>query len=236
MPIDFTPYFAKYEALVTMADGVFEKIKREYPQTVTCKEGCSDCCHALFDLTLIEAIYLNYHFNKKFKGVKRLNLIDKASSIDRKIYKIKKNAHREYVDGKNDAEILTQMAAERVRCPLLNEEDRCDLYEHRPITCRIYGIPTASGGMSHTCGRSAFEEGKPYPTINMDVIYKQLYGISAELVRDIKSRYTKMADMLVPVSMAMITDYDDDYMGLVVKEEENDAETTAAGKIRKPRM
>ena len=236
MPIDFTPYFAKYEALVTMADGVFDKIKEEYAQNVTCKEGCADCCHALFDLTLIEAVYLNYQFNRKFEGTKKLALIDTTNRIDRKIYKIKKDAHRLHMNGKDDAEILTKMAAEHVRCPLLNEADRCELYEYRPITCRIYGIPTSSGGMSHICGRSGFEEGKPYPTINIDVLHKQLYNISAELVRDIKSRYAKMADMLVPVSMALITDYDDYYMGLAVKEEENDVETKATGKSKKSRM
>ena len=54
--------------------------------------------------------------------------------------------------------------------------------------------------------------------MNMDVIYKQLYAISEALVSAIKTRHIKMADMLVPVSMAMLTDYDEAYFGLLDQE------------------
>ncbi|MEJ2221341.1 MAG: hypothetical protein P8X80_11045 [Desulfobacterales bacterium] len=50
--------------------------------------------------------------------------------------------------------------------------------------------------------------------MNLDAVYNQLQQISAELIRDLKSRYLKLADMLVPVSMALLTTYDDDYLGV----------------------
>jgi hypothetical protein len=34
------------------------------------------------------------------------------------------------------------------------------------------------------------------------------------LIRDIKSRYIKLADILVPLSTALITEYDEIYFGL----------------------
>ncbi len=235
MPVDFKPYFAKYEAIVTMADGIFEKVKKEYPREVKCREGCADCCHALFDLTLIEAVYLNYHFNRNFDSDTRTKMVENANRIDRQIFKIKNEAFQLHKKGKNEVDILGFTATQRARCPLLNEADQCDLYEHRPITCRIYGIPISSKGMSHICGRSGFEKGQSYPTINIDTIYKYLYDLSAELIADIKSRYVKMADLLVPVSHAMITDYDDYYLGLLEKEAEKDPESAASGKKGKRR-
>jgi Fe-S-cluster containining protein len=234
MPVDFTPYFAKYEAIVSITDGIFDQIKKEYPEEVKCKEGCCDCCHALFDLTLIEALYINYHFNQTFDGETRARMIEDASRIDRQIFKIKNEAFQLHKKGKNEVDILAFTATQRVRCPLLNDNERCDLYEHRPITCRIYGVPISSNGMSHICGRSGFKKGRPYPTINMDTIYKNLYKLSAELVSDIKSRYIKMADLLVPLSNAIITDYDDYYLGLKVKEE-NDPEAPALKKRKNRR-
>ena len=63
MKIDFTPFFRKYERLVAMADDAFERVRKEYPSCVKCKIACDDCCYALFDLSLIEAIYVNYHFH-----------------------------------------------------------------------------------------------------------------------------------------------------------------------------
>ena len=214
MKIDFRPYFEKYREIVRQADELFKRVQKEHPECVTCKIKCSDCCHALFDLTLIEAIYINYQVKKNIKGKAKSRLIEKANLADRKTHVIKRRAYKHKKAGKDETEILMDIAAERVRCPFLNEDDLCDFYEYRPITCRLYGIPTSIGGRSHTCGKSGFVEGKPYPAVNLDVIHKKLYEISNELVRDIKTKYVKMADMLVPLSMAILTDFDEEYLGV----------------------
>ena len=214
MDFDFTPYFKKYEALVEKSDDAFEKVRSAYAECVKCEEKCADCCHAIFDLTLIEALYINYKFNEKKKGSEKTALLEKANQADRLVHKIKQKAHRDLQAGKSEDEILAGLAQERVRCPLLNEAELCDLYDHRPLTCRFYGIPTAIAGEGHTCGKSAFEKGKPYPTVNLDGVNSQLQKISMELIRDLKSRYVKLSDMLVPLSMALLTVYDDEYLGV----------------------
>jgi len=214
MDIDFTPYFIKYESLVAIADGIFAKMKKEYPQAVTCGLGCADCCYALFDLSLIEAIYINHRFHRTFSGAQKERLIERAGIADRAVYKLKRQAFKALQKGKSESDIFEQIAEKRIRCPLLNEDNLCAMYEHRPITCRIYGIPTSIGGKSHTCGISGFMEGQPYPTIQIDVIHNELYTISSELVRAIRSRHLKMADILVPLSMAILTDYDESYLGI----------------------
>ena len=215
MKIDLKPFFEKYKAFLVLADELFAKTQQEFPECIKCEIKCADCCHALFDLTLIEAMYINHRFNEKFEGKRKEAIIEKANRADRKTYMIKRKAYKDQEAGKNDVEILMEIAAERVRCPLLNEDDMCDLYEDRPITCRLYGMPTSTGGISHTCGKSGFSEGKPYPTANLDIIQKKLYEISAEFVSNIKTRHLKMADMLVPLSMAILTEYDVKYLGLV---------------------
>jgi Fe-S-cluster containining protein len=214
MKIDFRPHFEKYQTIVKQADELFERVQKEHPECVTCKIKCADCCHALFDLTLIEAIYINYQFKKIIQGKEKRSIIEKANRADRKTHIIKKRAYDSKKAGKEETEILMDIAAERVRCPLLNDDEQCDLYEYRPITCRLYGIPTSIGGRSHTCGKSGFVEGKPYPAVNLDAIQKRLYDISHEFVREIKTKYVKMADMLVPLSMAILTDFDEEYLGI----------------------
>ncbi len=217
MDFDFTPYFKKYEELVEKSDDAFEKVRSAYAECVKCEEKCADCCYALFDLTLIEALYINHKFNEKMKGPEKTELLEKANKADRIVHKIKQKAHRDFQAGKSEDEILAGLAEQRVRCPLLNEAELCDLYDHRPLTCRFYGIPTAIAGQAHTCGKSAFEKGKPYPTVNLDGVNSQLQQISMELIRDLKSKYVKLSDMLVPLSMALITLYDDDYLGVGVE-------------------
>jgi Fe-S-cluster containining protein len=214
MNFDFAPYFKKYEELVAKSDEAFERVRTAYAECVKCEEACADCCHALFDLTLIEALYINYKFNEKIESSEKAELLEKANRADRRVHKLKQKAHRDLQAGKSEEEILAGLAQERVRCPLLNEAELCDLYDNRPLTCRFYGIPTAIAGAGHTCGKSAFEKGEQYPTVNLDVVNSQLQRISMELIRDLKSRYAKLSDLLVPLSMALLTIYDDVYLGV----------------------
>ena len=232
MDFDFTPYFKRYEALLQVADQLFEKVAKEHPECVKCDIGCSDCCHALFDLTLIEALYLNHKFNERYSGPEKEKLLENANSADRKVARIKRDAYRSLKEGAGEVEVLEGLAEKRVRCPLLDDKDLCIMYESRPLTCRFYGVPTAIGGRGHTCGISAFERGKSYPTVHLDKVHEQLQQISAELVRDLGSNYVKLIDLLVPVSMALITIYDEYYLGVKQQPEERLPRKKRRGKRR----
>jgi Fe-S-cluster containining protein len=216
--LNFDLFFKRYEAVVSMADNAFEKVRESHSECIKCKIHCSDCCHALFDLTLIEALYINHKANELFRDDKKSRLEEKADIADRAVFKLKKKAYKEFEGGKSEDEILKDMATKRLRCPLLNEEDKCDLYQFRPITCRLYGIPLSIGGKGHTCGVSGFQEGKEYPTVNMDIIQSRLYEISDAFVKSIGSKYAKLSEMLVPVSMAILNKYDKEYLGIPDKE------------------
>jgi Fe-S-cluster containining protein len=227
MNVELRPFFKRYEALARVAEETFEKIQMQFPACVTCKIACADCCHALFDLSLIEAIYINYHFHQSFQGEQKEKRLQIANTIDRKTYKLKRKAYKSLESGRDESKILFEMAEQRIRCPLLNDALTCDLYDYRPITCRLYGVPTAIGGKSHTCGLTKFEKGKSYPTVNIDVLQKKLYELSEELVRAIGSKYTRMAELLVPLSMALLTDYNDEYLGIDDGKSREDPLTTA---------
>ena len=105
MDIDFTSFFKQYEEILLMADKVFDRVKNENSECVKCKTKCSDCCNALFDLYLIEALYINDKFNKKFKGSERERLIERSNIADRTIYKLKRKAHKALESGKDENEI-----------------------------------------------------------------------------------------------------------------------------------
>ena len=112
MDFDFTPYFKKYEELVGAAEEAFKRVKNDHADCVHCKVGCADCCHAVFDLTLIEALYINHKFKAAFTGEKLELLLERANRSDRKAHKIKKRAHKLLKEGHKDEEILEQIAAE----------------------------------------------------------------------------------------------------------------------------
>ncbi|MBW1643427.1 MAG: YkgJ family cysteine cluster protein [Deltaproteobacteria bacterium] len=228
MDIDLKSFLDRYEKVSAQSDAAFKHVSEAHPELVRCKKGCSDCCYALFDLTLIEALYINYQFNEKMSGNEKTRLIEEANRIDRATYRVKRKAFKDVSGGKNEVEVLMELAKERMRCPLLNKEDLCLLYENRPITCRVYGIPTSSGGMGHTCGLSGFSEGAEYPTVNLDAIQKQLLQITSDFLTKIKSKNIKMVDMLIPLSMAIITEFDEVFLGL-----KEDQEVESEKKVRR---
>jgi Fe-S-cluster containining protein len=222
--MNFEPYFKQYEMVVRQVESAFTTVKEAYEDCVQCKIGCSDCCYALFDLSLIEALYIKSKFDERFAGEERERLLERANKADRRIHKIKRSAYQAHKNGKSEQEVLADIATQRVRCPLLNDKEQCDLYAARPITCRLYGAPTVIGGKGHTCGLSAFEPGKSYPTVKLDEIFKRLYDLSFAFAQDIQSRYPGLADVLVPVSMALLTDYTMEYLGVQGDRDENEGE------------
>ncbi len=219
----FKPFFEQYEALSASVERAFESVKNQFPDCVKCKPLCSDCCHAVFDLTLIEALYINERFRDKYSGEILNIMMERCNKIDRTLYKLKKSAYKAVESGKGEKEILNEMAETRVRCPMLNDAEMCEIYDFRPLTCKLYGIPTAIGGEGYTCGLSGFEKGEKYPTVNLDKIQNKLLQLSAELAVSIQSKYARLGEMLVPLSMALATVYDAEYLGLR-KTGETDAE------------
>ena len=214
MAYRFEKSFSNYEKLAKAADQIFKKIKAEFPAETVCKPGCSDCCHALFDVSLVEALYLNHHFNRLFDGEEKAALIEKANRADRTVYKIKRDARKRLEKGGSEEELLVSLSAERVRCPLLDSKDKCVLYEHRPITCRLYGVPTEIGGLSHGCGRTGFVKGKAYPTVHMEKMNEQLFNLAVSLVREMASRFSQLSELVMPVSAALMTEFDDKFLGI----------------------
>lgn len=214
MSIDFTEYFERYEAIVAEVDAVFTKFENEMGELVRCGKGCSDCCYALFDITLPEAIYINKKFNEKFSGLERSEIMERADQADRQIHKLKRKVYKASQEGRPATEILMEVSKARVRCPMLGNDDLCALYENRPITCRLYGVPTSIAGEAHTCNRSGFKGGEKYPTVNMDIILDRLIAIGKDMQKGINSRYKELGEMLLPLSMALVTEYDEDYLGV----------------------
>ncbi|MDR2489316.1 MAG: YkgJ family cysteine cluster protein [Desulfovibrio sp.] len=212
---DIAPFLIRYEHFAREADRLFERIRGQYPDLVTCRKQCGSCCHALFDLSLVEALYLNKAFGERFpEGAMRAAILDAAGTVDRHTARIKRKAFKESQDGKGSNDILAEMATLAVRCPLLDEEEHCLLYDARPVTCRLYGIPTAIGGKAYTCGKTGFIQGMPYPTVALDKMQGHLHSLSEELAAAIGSSYTQLAGMYVPVSTSLLTVYDAAYLGV----------------------
>ena len=211
---DLSDIFEQYEQLRRQTDALFDKVARGCPNEVKCHESCSDCCHALFDLSLVEAMSINQAFQKAFKyGPERSAILEKASAVDRNLTKVKREMYREEKNGQSVNDIMLKASELRAPCPLLTEDNRCVLYEQRPVTCRLYGIPLEIGGQSHVCGSSGFTKGVAYPAVKLAKIQEKLEDLSRQIAERVGSRFD-LSDIYVPLSMALLTKYDDAWLGI----------------------
>ena len=209
------PVFAEYERLAARADALFARVREQYPDRVACSGGCSDCCHALFDVGLVEALFLHQAFTRRFTfGRERSIILTRADAADRAAYILKRRLHKESLAGRALEELVSEVGARRLRCPLLSEDDACALYAHRPITCRAYGIPLAISGVGRVCPRSSFTEGGRYPVLDMDMMNARLAELSSLAAQSLKSRFSGLHMAYVPVSTALLTEYNSEYLGM----------------------
>ena len=193
----FTLLFQRYEHIVAKADKAFEKMAKAYPECIKCKPHCSNCCHALFGLFLIEAVYLKSHFDKLGRKERRAAIL-RGKKADKELKKLEKRIQGQDINSRTAGYSLER---ERIRCPLLDDNEECILYPYRPITCRVYGIPTAIQGRSHVCGKAGFKKGGFYPAFNLDAVHRKLYQFSKELL----GGNEKKASLLISVSKVIET-------------------------------
>jgi Fe-S-cluster containining protein len=199
------PLLRNYEFIVDQADEAFRKMKEAHGPSMACELHCSECCHAVFGLFLVEAASLKPHFDR-LDVQKRKDALLRCNDAERGLKRLEKKIE---LHG-DDPEIQTLiLARERIRCPLLDDNQECVLYEHRPITCRVYGIPTKIQGKNRVCGKTSFSQGVSYPVFDLDGVHRNLYALSRELLQEAGGKDPEKAAFLVSVPRALTTNLDE---------------------------
>jgi len=192
--------FDPYDQLVREADRVFQEIREKYPQHIKCEIHCSDCCYAIFGIFPIEAFFLRHDF-EKLDEKKRRKALERAEKADQDLLRVQERI-REF---QHDPQMINYvLARERIRCPLLSENNECILYPFRPIICRVYGIPLLVRGNVRACYKAGFRKGEKYTTYNLDKTYKELFSLSKELIKAAGGDDSK-ASFMISVSKAIST-------------------------------
>ncbi len=132
----------------------------------------------------------------------RRSILARCEKADKELERIKTLAAARGLDGALD------LSSIRIRCPLLSEDMRCLLYRVRPLTCRLYGIPTGANGRIMVCPRSGFERTGHYPAFDLGAAQRLLYGMSLSLP-GLGPEAPEKAKLLITVSKALSTPLED---------------------------
>lgn len=144
----------RYANLLQEVDGWFESCLARHSELIACHHGCSECCRGLFDITLLDALYLKRGFDRLPVSVQLAVQVKSAGRLD-ELSTSWPDFSRPWTLNHipEDQWDLMMPEDDEMPCPLLSEQGACLVYDYRPMTCRLNGIP-----MIDTSGEELFDE------------------------------------------------------------------------------
>ncbi|MGA7826166.1 MAG: YkgJ family cysteine cluster protein [Geobacteraceae bacterium] len=148
------PIVEKYSLLLKSVDLWFAGSAALAGTAVQCGKGCSSCCRGLFDITLLDAYHLRQGIEALAPVIQK-KVLSRMSSQIRSLRLAWPEISPPYIINILTEEELYRLMpeADPTPCPLLGENGLCLVYEHRPMTCRLHGIP-----LIDTSGESFHDE------------------------------------------------------------------------------
>jgi Fe-S-cluster containining protein len=132
----------KYAKFLELTTEQFREATKK--NKVKCKRGCHECCSVgFFDITLLDALYLREGLKKIPAGIRK-RVVDKANEqldiLEKKGAFSRKDPLLKTLPA---IDSISRRSA-KMRCPALDDEGVCLIYDIRPHICRIFG-PTVRG-------------------------------------------------------------------------------------------
>lgn len=139
---DLEKILNSYGSLLAEVDSWFARCLAAQPQAIACGAGCAECCRGLFDITLLDACYLKYGFDRldlRMQAVVRTKALERLKELQLLWPDLAAPYILNYQPEEEWEELMPE--EDETPCPLVDNEGRCILYDFRPMTCRLNGIP-----------------------------------------------------------------------------------------------
>jgi Fe-S-cluster containining protein len=156
---------AKDLALIQIVNTAFAAATRRSGDWLVCRSGCTQCCIGVFPINQLDAQRLQRGLSdleKRAPG--RANRVRERArnALSRLSPHFPGDPVTGILDEGQDADERFSDFANHEPCPALDPETgSCELYESRPMTCRVFGPPvrTEEGlGICELCYQGASDE------------------------------------------------------------------------------
>jgi Fe-S-cluster containining protein len=141
--------------LVKILDNWLQKANDRGGEHIACRRGCAQCCVGVFAIDRLDALRLQRGLNeladRDLERAQRV-LQRAAESLERTVDFFPGDVETGILDDSVEAEEIFEEFANDEPCPALDPVTlTCDLYEHRPMTCRVFGPPVRTEGGLGVC-------------------------------------------------------------------------------------
>src|SRR5260370_37145546 len=187
---------AKDQALIQIVDAALAEATRRSGGWMVCRRGCTQCCIGVFPINQLDALRLRRGLAdlQKRAPSRAARVRERArEAVARLSADFPGDAATGILDEGDEAERRFSNFADDEPCPALDPETgNCELYESRPMTCRVFGPPVRSEnglGVCELCYHGASDkeiaacEMKPDPD-----------DLESDLVKRVDERHKLHAD------------------------------------------
>jgi Fe-S-cluster containining protein len=138
--------------LVQIVDAALAENASRCGEWLACRPGCCQCCIGVFEISQLDAVRLR-------EGMAELERSDpaRAAAVRRRAADSRARLGKTF-PGDSRSGVLNGNEEEFENfgndepCPALDPETgTCELYAHRPMTCRVFGPPVRSEGGLGVC-------------------------------------------------------------------------------------
>lgn len=141
--------------LIQIVDAALADATRRSGDWLACRPGCTQCCIGVFAINQLDAERLK-------AGMKELAVKapERAAEVQRRAEEAVRRLTPDFpgdpvtglLDQSEDALARFETFANDEPCPALDPQTGlCELYESRPMTCRVFGPPVRSEGGLGVC-------------------------------------------------------------------------------------
>ena len=201
----------RYGALLSEVDAWFQRCLEQHPEMVACRNGCSECCRGLFDITLLDAFYLKRGFDLLPEPLKAELAREAARRLELLSHENPAFVEPWLLNGIPEDDWDALMPEEdETPCLLLSKTGGCLVYEYRPMTCRLNGIPLidVSGEelFDEWCTLN-FTEDDPRHLTDLRFGFTELFSqellLFRELIRILTGTARNEVDLFIPAAIVM---------------------------------
>jgi Fe-S-cluster containining protein len=127
-----------YRDILDRADAHFASVLEAQPQNLQCGAGCSLCCYGLFEIGSGDVPVIA-------EGLQALHPARRKKIIRRAVAIMEASQHPNLRECAPEEKEAFFERTESTACPNLGENGLCEMYEHRPLVCRTFGLPLREG-------------------------------------------------------------------------------------------